>query len=177
MKKQLKKTAAAAMAAAIATTLLAGCGGGTSSAAPSSSDVASSGATSEAASSGNYTDYSAGFPERVTIEIPVYDRGFEGWNVSDNYYTRWIQQEFGEKYNVDVKYVGISRTNEVTDFMQMIAAGTAPDIIFHYDMPAAVAYYDEGAMQDIDYDELAFYAPDYWAKMQDTIKTLSLIHI
>ena len=82
-----------------------------------------------------------------------------------------MQQEFGEKYNVDVKYVGISRSNEVTDFMQMIAAGTAPDIIFHYDMPAAVSYYDEGAMQDIDYDELAFYAPDYWAKMQDTIKT------
>ena len=171
MRKQLKKTAAAVMAAAMAAILLAGCGGGASSEASSTSDAASTGATSEAASDGSYTDYSAGFPERVTIEIPVYDRGFEGWNVADNYYTRWVQQEFGEKYNVDVKYVGISRSNEVTDFMQMIAAGTAPDIIFHYDMPAAVAYYDEGAMQDIDYDELAFYAPDYWAKMQDTIKT------
>lgn len=115
--------------------------------------------TGEAAS---YTDYSAGFPERVTIQIPVYDRGYEGWNVTDNYYTRWIQQEFGEKYNVNVEYVGINRTNEVQDFMQLIAAHTAPDIIFHYDMPQAVAYYSEDTMQDIDYDELAFYAPTFY---------------
>lgn len=139
------------------------------------SEASSEASTGEAAASGSYTDYSAGFPERVTIQIPVYDRGFENWNVADNYYTQWVQQEFGEKYNVDVEYVAISRSNEVTDYMQMIAAGTAPDIIMHYDMPQAVSYYDEGAMQDIDYDELAFYAPTYWAKMQETIETYGTI--
>ena len=169
------------MAAAMTTTLLAGCGGSGSSAAASesaestTSEASSEASTGEAAASGSYTDYSAGFPERVTIQIPVYDRGFENWNVADNYYTQWVQQEFGEKYNVDVEYVAISRSNEVTDYMQMIAAGTAPDIIMHYDMPQAVSYYDEGAMQDIDYDELAFYAPTYWAKMQETIETYGTI--
>lgn len=181
MRKQTKRAAAIVMAAAMTTTLLAGCGGSGSSAAASesaestTSEASSEASTSEAAASGSYTDYSAGFPERVTIQIPVYDRGFENWNVADNYYTQWVQQEFGEKYNVDVEYVAISRSNEVTDYMQMIAAGTAPDIIMHYDMPQAVSYYDEGAMQDIDYDELAFYAPTYWAKMQETIETYGTI--
>lgn len=181
MRKQTKRAAAIVMAAAMTTTLLAGCGGSGSSAAASesaestTSEASSEASTGEAAASGSYTDYSAGFPERVTIQIPVYDRGFENWNVADNYYTQWVQQEFGEKYNVDVEYVAISRSNEVTDYMQMIAAGTAPDIIMHYDMPQAVSYYDEGAMQDIDYDELAFYAPTYWAKIQETIETYGTI--
>ena len=180
MRKQTNRVVAIFMAAAMTTTLLAGCGGSGSSAAASesestTSEASSEASTGEAAASGSYTDYSAGFPERVTIQIPVYDRGFENWNVADNYYTQWVQQEFGEKYNVDVEYVAISRSNEVTDYMQMIAAGTAPDIIMHYDMPQAVSYYDEGAMQDIDYDELAFYAPTYWAKMQETIETYGTI--
>lgn len=181
MRKQTKRAATIVMAAAMTTTLLAGCGGSGSSAAASesaestTSEASSEASTGEAAASGSYTDYSAGFPERVTIQIPVYDRGFENWNVADNYYTQWVQQEFGEKYNVDVEYVAISRSNEVTDYMQMIAAGTAPDIIMHYDMSQAVSYYDEGAMQDIDYDELAFYAPTYWAKMQETIETYGTI--
>lgn len=175
MKKQTKKTAAVLMAAAMTATLLAGCGASSSSSAAASStassDTASTAASSQSADTGALTDYSAGFPENVTIEIPVYDRGFEGWNPTDNYYTKWVQSEFGDKYNVTVKYVAIARTNEVQDFNQMIAAGTAPDIIFHYDMPQAVNYWSEGAMQPVNYDEVAFYAPTYYANMKDTIDT------
>ena len=145
MRKQIKRAAAIVMAAAMTTTLLAGCGGSGSSAAASesaestTSEASSEASTGEAAASGSYTDYSAGFPERVTIQIPVYDRGFENWNVADNYYTQWVQQEFGEKYNVDVEYVAISRSNEDTDYMQMIAAGTATAIIMQSDMTQARA--------------------------------------
>ena len=172
MKKALSLLTATAMAA----TLLAGCGGSSSSAASSAaastaeSTASSTAAASTAESTGSYTDYSAGFPENVTIQIPVYDRGFENWNPTDNYYTRWIQSEFGDKYNVTVKYVAIARSNEVQDFNQMIAAGNAPTIIFHYDMPAAVNYWSEGAEQPIDLDEVAYYAPTYWDNMKDTMK-------
>ena len=112
------------MAAAMTATLLAGCGGSASSAATSTAENAASSteAAAPAESTGSYTDYSAGFPENVTIQIPVYDRGFEGWNPTDNYYTKWVQSEFGDKYNVTVKYVAIARSNEVQDFNQMIAA-------------------------------------------------------
>ena len=95
----MKKTLALGMAAAMTATLLAGCGGSSSSAASSAaastaeSTASSTAAASTAESTGSYTDYSAGFPENVTIQIPVYDRGFENWNPTDNYYTRWIQSE------------------------------------------------------------------------------------
>lgn len=177
MKNTWKKAAAFALAAAMTTSLLAGCGSKDSgSSSTASTGGTDSSATTETGTEGSYTDYSAGFPERVTLQIPVYDRGFENWDVTNNYYTKWIQQEFGEKYNVDVEFVAISRTNEVTDYMQMIAAGTAPDIIMHYDMPQAVAYYDQGALQEIDYDEVAFYAPTYWEKMKDAIQEFGSVN-
>ena len=102
----MKKTLALGMAAAMTATLLAGCGGSSSSAASSAaastaeSTASSTAAASTAESTGSYTDYSAGFPENVTIQIPVYDRGFENWNPTDNYYTRWIQSEFGEVFDL-----------------------------------------------------------------------------
>src|SRR5690606_6626121 len=125
---------------------------------------------------GSFQDYSNGFPENVTIEMPVYDRAFEGWNVADNYYTRWIQKEFGDKYNVTVKYVPISRSTEVQDFQQLLAAHKAPDIIFHYDMPQQIAYYSEGVLQPIDWAEIENYAPTYWGTLGDTIEQYGIIN-
>lgn len=125
--------------------------------------------SNDSASGGEYTDYSKGFEEKVTIQIPIYDRAFEGWNPVDNYYTDWIQKEFGDTYNVDVEFVAISRSNEINDYMQMLASGKAPDIIFNYDMPQMLSYYDEGAMQTLDLDEIAYYAPSYWEGMGKTI--------
>lgn len=177
-KSTMKKGVSVLLTIAMAASMMAGCGDSketadtgakTDSGTGSAATTEAAGAGSDA-TSGSYTDYSGGFPETVTIQIPVYDRAFEGWNVTDNYYTQWIQSEFGDKYNVNVEYVAIGRGTEVQDFMQLIAAGNAPDIIFHYDMPAAVKYYSEGAMQAIDLDEVAFYAPTYYANMKDTIE-------
>lgn len=112
----------------------------------------------------------SGFAERVTLEIPVYERAFEGWNVTDNFYTRWIQKEFGDKNNIEVKFIPITRSSEVQDYEQLLASHKAPDIIFHYDMPQALAYYSEDVMQELDYDEIAKYAPTYWKNMSATIE-------
>lgn len=173
-----KKIVAMVLAGAMAAASLAGCGSSTETAATetaSTESASTEAVTSEAATDTTaeaaFTDYSAGFPDRVTIQIPVYDRAFEGWNVTDNYYTQWIQENFGEKYNVDVEYVAIGRSTEVADTMQLLAAGNAPTILFHYDMPQAVNYYGEEAFQAVNLEEMAYYAPDYYAKMADTIST------
>ncbi len=137
---------------------------------PSASD---NGATEKPAE--GYPDYSQGFPEKVNLDIPVYERAFEGWNVTDNYYTRWIQKEFGDKYNINVKFVPIARSNEVTDYEQLLAAHKAPEIIFHYDMPQALAYYGEDVLQTLDHDEIANYAPTYWKSMGETIKQYGVV--
>lgn len=126
--------------------------------------------TDEKAPEGAYPDYSKGFTNKVELNIPVYERAFEGWNVTDNYYTRWIQKEFGDKYNIDVKFTAIARGNEVQDFEQLLAAHKAPDLIFHYDMPQALAYYSEEVMQEIDYKEVENYAPTYWKNLGPTIE-------
>ena len=70
----------------------------------------------------------------------VYDRGVEGQApVDDNYWTKWVQTEFGDRHNVTVQYVAIPRSDEVNKFNMLLAAGDAPDIIYHYDYPAAIA--------------------------------------
>ena len=138
-KRYMKKGIAALLATAIMAGLVTGCG--SDSGADSKSDASSQQEEGSAAQNGSaandgsvaqdsgeessggaYADYSNGFPDTVTIQIPVYDRAFEGWNVTDNYYTRWIQSEFGDKYNIKVEYVAIGRSTEVQDYMQLIAA-------------------------------------------------------
>lgn len=186
-KKTLQRMMGLVLAGAMTLTTLVGCGGGSKEAATSAEpkeetaaetkEEAATETKEEAApaeeaaaeAAGAYADYSAGFPEQVTIQIPVYDRAFEGWNVTDNTYTQWVQSEFGDKYNINVEYVAVGRSTEVADYMQMIGAGNAPDIIMHYDMPQAVNYYSEGAMQALDVNEIANYAPTYYAKLSETI--------
>ncbi|WP_313071446.1 extracellular solute-binding protein [Lacrimispora sp.] len=174
--KVWKKAAAFGLASVMAAGVLSGCGAKKEVSASTANDK-EEGETNKteeakAETGGNeFTDYSKGFPEKVTIKIPVYDRGFEGWDPVNNYYTRWIQKEFGDKYNVTVQYVAINRQKEIADYMQMIAAGNAPDIIYHYDMPQAVNYNAEGAMQELNLEEMKYYAPDYFKKTEKTIDT------
>ncbi|WP_337100453.1 ABC transporter substrate-binding protein [Paenibacillus sp. YIM B09110] len=163
------------MTLVVGTTLLAGCSDnnkGSNKATNAPAATNSNTATNAPAESpeGAFADYSKGFPEKVNLEIPVYERAFEGWNVTDNYYTRWIQKEFGDKYNVNVKFIPITRSSEVTDFEQLLASHKAPDILFHYDMPQALAYYSEDVMQELNYEEIANYAPTYWKNMSATIE-------
>ena len=72
----------------------------------------------------------APFEERVTITVPVYDRSKQGYPaVDDNYWTRWVQSEFGDKWNVDVKYVAIPRGDVMTKYSLLIAAEETPTIM------------------------------------------------
>ncbi|MBO5069299.1 MAG: extracellular solute-binding protein [Roseburia sp.] len=174
-KVTMKKGLSVIFAIVMAVGMMAGCGSGETKENDNNKQTSEVSNVGSETAGGSYTDYSAGFPETVTIQIPVYDRAFEGWDVTDNYYTRWIQSEFGDKYNINVEYVGIGRSTEIQDFMQLIAAGNAPDIIFHYDMPQAVNYYGEGAMQALDLAEIEYYAPTYYANMKDTINKYGVL--
>lgn len=172
-RKSLQRVVAMSLTGVMILGTLAGCSGQGQESATTPSAAEDEVQIDEESSTGTgeYADYSNGFDQNVTIKIPVYDRAFEGWNVTDNTYTRWVQEEFGDKYNINVEYVAIGRNTEVTDYMQMISAGTAPSIIMHYDMPQAVNYYLESAMQIIDLKEIEHYAPTYYESLGDTINT------
>lgn len=108
------------------------------------------------------------FAERVKITVPVYDRSKEGYPaVDDNYWTRWIQSEFGEKYNIDVQYVAIPRGDVMTKYSLLIAAEDTPTIMMEYDYPKVAQWATEGAMQVINLDEFKAVAPTFYQAMVD----------
>ena len=106
------------------------------------------------------------FAERVHITVPVYDRGKEGYPaVDDNYWTQWIQTNFGDKWNIDVEYVAIPRGDVMTKYSMLIAAQDTPTILMEYDYPKVTQWANDGAMTTIDLDEFAQVAPTYYNKM------------
>lgn len=108
------------------------------------------------------------FAQRVKITVPVYDRSKEGYPaVDDNYWTRWIQKEFGDKYNVDVEYVAIPRGDVMTKYSLLIAGGETPTIMMEYDYPKVAQWANDGAMAEIDLAEFAKVAPTYYQAMVD----------
>ena len=108
------------------------------------------------------------FAERVTITVPVYDRSKEGYPaVDDNYWTQWIQENFGEKYNIEVKYVAIPRGDVMTKYSLLIAADDTPTILMEYDYPKVAQWANDGAMTTIDLDAFAKVAPTFYQAMVD----------
>ena len=106
------------------------------------------------------------FAERVSISVPVYDRGTAGYPaVDNNYWTQYVQKNFGDKYNVTVKYVAIPRTDVMTKYSMLIAAKDTPTILMEYDYPKVTQWATDGAMQEIDMDSFKHIAPTYYQRM------------
>jgi putative aldouronate transport system substrate-binding protein len=112
--------------------------------------------------------YMQPFASRVSITVPVYDRAKEGYPaVDNNYWTQWVQKEFGDKYNVDVKYVAIPRNDVMTKYSLLIAGGETPTILMEYDYPKVAQWANDGAMQEINLEEFKKVAPTYYQAMVD----------
>ncbi len=102
------------------------------------------------------------------MKIPVYDRGAEGVpNVSDNYWTKWIQENFGDKYNITVEFVPITRTDVLTSYSLLAAAEDLPTILMEYDYPKQAQWAADGYLTTYDIDEFAKVAPTYYQRMVD----------
>ncbi len=182
-KNTLQKALATAMVGAMAMGTLTACGGDTattgSSAASSSaaSSTASSTASSEAAPASS-TDSAATvagmegwtpFAEKVTLQIPVYDRGDSGNGCSDvenNYWTEWVQKNFGDVYNIDVQYIGITRSAVMNDYSMLAAGKDLPTICMEYDYDKLATWQADGYLQPYDVEEFKTIAPTYWANME-----------
>mgnify|MGYP000549110859 CR=1 FL=1 len=95
------------------------------------------------------------YDEQIELKIPVYDRGMQGQaDVDNNYWTDYVQKNFGDKYNIKMTFVPVTRKEDVTVFNELLAAGEEPDILFSYDYPTMISYYSRGAFQPIDEDEV-----------------------
>ncbi len=105
------------------------------------------------------------YPKQIELRIPVYDRGEPNQKpVTNNYWTQYVQKNFGDKHNIKVTYVSIPRKEEISRFNQLMAGSTAkrPDIIFNYDYPSIVSFADKGAFQELDVEMIKKYAPTFY---------------
>lgn len=173
-----------ALAAAMSFGTLAGCGsGGGSTESASSTETSaenSTGTTAEAestaaaetasadadAAEGGGMDSWEPFAENVTLQVPVYDRGLDGVpDVSNNYWTQWIQENFGDPWNITVEFVPITRNDAMTDYALLASAGTLPTMLMEFDYPKLAQWANDGYLTTFDMNEFAAVAPTYYNRM------------
>ncbi len=184
MKKILQKTLAFGLVAVLSVSLLAACSGGGSTetegsktATPTQSDkedpskeTPTEGDDTDDTDPGEEPDDSEGlwpaFEETVNLVIPIYDRGVEGVpNVSDNYWTKWIQENFGDKYNINVRFEPIVRSDVMTSYALLAADQDLPTILMEYDYPKHAQWANDGYLATYDLDEFKAVAPTYYERM------------
>ena len=131
-------------------------------------ETATTEATTEEATVAGIEGFTA-FDETVTLRIPIYQRATPNGaaDAADNYWTNWVQENFGDQYNIDVEYVALTRGEENTAYALAAADGTLPVVCFEYDYPDVAMYYNEGYYQSYDVDWFKQIAPTYWAMMEE----------
>ena len=88
--------------------------------------------------------------EPIELRVETFDRGTPGQTpVDNNFWTDWVQKEFGEPNNIKVTFVPCPRSQEVDTLNVWMATGDAPDICLTYDVPTVYKYYNEGGLADL----------------------------
>ncbi|MBQ6562886.1 MAG: extracellular solute-binding protein [Clostridia bacterium] len=91
------------------------------------------------------------FEKPLTLKVSVFDRGTPGNSpANDNYYTRWIQENFGDPRNITIEWVVIPRSEEEAKLATLITSSdTAPDICFTYNSSIVSNYVQQGGVREI----------------------------
>jgi len=91
------------------------------------------------------------FEKPLTLKVSVFDRGTPGNSPADNnYYTKWIQENFGDPRNITIEWVVIPRSEEESKLATLItSADTAPDICFTYNGAIVSNYVAQGGVREI----------------------------
>lgn len=143
---------------------LAGCGssGGSESAPADTGSAPAAESTATADSSAGEEEAAAeSTAEPTTLTVMVYERGntTETYgSATDNYWTRWIQSEFGDPNNITIEYIPVPRSEETQKINTLMASGTAPDIIFSYDSNMIIQYGKDGGLWELT-DLISEYGP------------------
>lgn len=107
----------------------------------------------------------------ATLTVMVYERGntTETYgSATDNYWTRWIRQEFLESNNINVEYIPVPRNEETQKINTMMASGSAPDIIFSYDSNMIIQYGNDGGLAELT-DLIDQYGPTLKKNLADAL--------
>jgi len=153
----MKKKIFAAVLAAAMVLSLAACGGDTTSA--SASNPAPAASTDSTVASTDDVDpntpdargmVNGKFAETRHISVELYDRNVDGGTeAGNNAWTKWIQQQMLDRYNVEVEFVTVARWTEGDDIGNLLAAQNAPDICYTYNYGQIQTYANMGGVLDL----------------------------
>lgn len=90
------------------------------------------------------------FDEQITLKVSVFDRGATGQTpVDNNYWTDWIQKEFGDPRNIKLEWSVIPRMEEVDKLNILMASGDAGDICFTYTEGVITNFVQQGGLVEL----------------------------
>jgi putative aldouronate transport system substrate-binding protein len=95
---------------------------------------------------------STGSKETVTLKVEMFDRGNApagAGSVDNNFWTQWIQKNFGDPNNIKLQFVPVPRNQEVDKLNVLMSTGDAPDIVFTYDTTTINNYVKGGGLTDL----------------------------
>ena len=97
--------------------------------------------------------------EWITLKVSVFDRGTAGNSpADDNFYTAWIQENFGDPRHIKIEWVVIPRSEEVSKLNTMMAGGDPADICFTYTESVWGNFVNQGGVYELT-ELLEEYAP------------------
>lgn len=86
----------------------------------------------------------------VDLRVEVFDRGVTGQLPPDNnYWTKWIQENFKRETNINVIFVPIPRSQEVDKLNVLMASAEAPDICITYNGGTVYNYIKQNGLADL----------------------------
>jgi len=129
-------------------TIMAGCSNSNeskNSPSPSASNPSSSEEASEMPSEEPKKD-------PVTLKIELFDRNNTPAGadpITNNFFTKYIQENFGDPNNIKIEWVTVPRSEEVDKLNVLMAANQAPDLAFTYDTATVERYANDGGLTDL----------------------------
>ncbi|MBE1440598.1 extracellular solute-binding protein [Paenibacillus sp. OAS669] len=88
----------------------------------------------------------------ITLRIELFDRNNTPAGappITNNFMTKYIQENFGDPNNIKVQFETVPRTQEVEKLNVLMAAGQAPDLVYTYDTPTVQKYVKDGGLTDL----------------------------
>jgi putative aldouronate transport system substrate-binding protein len=88
-------------------------------------------------------------PVKLTVELFDRNNAYpEGQSLQDNRWTKWIKGEM-LKRGIEVIYIPVPRSDEKEKVNVLMAAGSAPDILFTYDRLLLTKFATDGGLNDL----------------------------
>nr|WP_300850717.1 extracellular solute-binding protein [uncultured Acetatifactor sp.] len=109
--------------------------------------------------------------EATTLSVMMYDRGntTETYgSATDNYWTHWVQKEFGDPNNITVTFVPVPRSQDAEKVNTLMAGDEAPDIIFSYDSNMIMQFGKDGGLVELS-DLIQQYGPNLQENLAETM--------